>query len=457
MSAALEVVSPGLCTTVQDLGRPGFQKYGVPISGPMDEGGLRAANALVGNAPGDAALEVTGVGPVLRLRGDGVLAVAGAEFALTLAGDPVPPFAAFRAREGQVLSFGECRSGVRAYLAVRGGIDVPLVMRSRCTCLSGRYGGVEGRPLREGDVLPILSAPIPDPQSSFFPGSDSASPVAPGPRIEGRFLPRRLWHRRSPEMELRVVLGPQDDLFTAEGIATFLGSEYRVTTNADRMGYRLDGPPIRHVKGADIVSDAIAPGAIQVPGDGKPIVLMGDRQTTGGYTKIASIIRPDIPALAQARAGDRVRFRQVGLPEAHAALAAFVARLREMEAAVAAPPARATLHVTMNGERRVVEVEEIPAGFAVDVGGREFEVRLAPPAEAAGGAARVCSPVPGVVAQVHVAPGAAVAPGARLVTLLAMKLQHDVTASAHGTVAAVHVAPGREVQAGEPLVEIAPA
>ena len=154
---------------------------------------------------------------------------------------------------------------------------------------------------------------------------------------------------------------------------------------------------------------------------------MGDRQTTGGYTKIASIIRPDIPALAQARAGDRVRFRQVGLPEAHAALAAFVARLREMEAAVAAPPARATLHVTMNGERRVVEVEEIPAGFAVDVGGREFEVRLAPPAEAAGGAARVCSPVPGVVAQVHVAPGAAVAPGARLVTLLAMKLQHDVS------------------------------
>ncbi len=441
MSAALEVVSPGLCTTVQDLGRPGFQKYGVPTSGPMDEWGLRVANALVGNAPGDAALEVTGVGPVLRVRGEVVLAVAGAEFALGLDGDAVPPFAVFRAREGQVLSFGECRSGVRAYLAVRGGIDVPPVLRSRCTCLSGRYGGLEGRALREGDLLPVLPAP---------------KPPTPGPPIDGRFLPRRLWPRRRPWAELRVVLGPQDDLFSPEGIATFLGSEYRVTTNADRMGYRLDGPPIAHVKGADIVSDAIAPGAIQVPGDGKPIVLMGDRQTTGGYTKIASVIRADIPALAQARAGDRVRFRQVTLAEARAALAAFVAHLGEAEAAVGAPPPRATLHLTLDGRGCVVEVEEAPGGFVVEVGGREFEVRLAEPADAGGGPAKVRSPVPGVVAQVHVAPGAVVASGARLVTLLAMKLQHEVTAAAPGTVAAVHAAPGQEVRAGEVLVEIAP-
>ncbi len=446
MRAPLEVVSPGLCTTVQDLGRPGFQKYGVPISGPTDEWGLRLANALVGNAPGDAALEVTGVGPVLRIRGEVVLAVAGAEFALDLDGDPMPPFAAVRVREGQFLSFGACRSGVRAYLAVRGGIDVPLVLRSRCTCLSGRYGGLEGRPLREGDVLSVLPvASTPDPQ-----------PPTPSTRIEGRFLPRRLWPRRSPLVEVRVVLGPQDDMFAAEGIATFLGSEYRVTTNADRMGYRLDGPPIAHLKGADIISDAIAPGAIQVPGDGKPIVLMGDRQTTGGYTKIASVIRPDIPALAQARAGDRVRFRQVGLAEAHAALAAFVAQLREVEAAVAAPPARARFHVAMDGCVHVVEVEEAAGGFVVEVEGREFDVSPATEAELGGGPTKVRSPVPGVVAQVHVAPGALVAPGARLVTLLAMKLQHEVTAASPGTVAAVHAAPGQEVRAGEVLVEIAP-
>ncbi len=441
MSAALEVVTPGLCTTVQDLGRPGFQKYGVPTSGPMDEWGLRVANALVRNAPGEAALEVTGVGPVLRVRGEVVLAVAGAEFSLSLDGDAVPPCAALRAREGQVLAFGECRSGVRAYLAVRGGIDVHPVLRSRCTCLSGRYGGLEGRPLRAGDVLPLLAG-------------DPAPPDRP---LEGRFLPRRLWPRRSPWVELRVVLGPQDDLFTPEGIATFLGSEYLVTHHADRMGYRLDGPPIAHVKGADILSDAIAPGAIQVPGDGKPIVLMGDRQTTGGYTKIASVIRADIPALAQARAGDRIHFRQVTLAEAHAALAAFVAHLGEAEAAIAAAPPRATLHLTLDGGSRVVEVEEAPGGFVVDVGGREFEVRLAEAAEAGEGPARVRSPVPAVVAQVHVAPGAAVAPGARLVTLLAMKLQHDVTAPAAGTVAAVHAAPGQEVQAGQVLVEIASA
>jgi biotin carboxyl carrier protein len=149
-------------------------------------------------------------------------------------------------------------------------------------------------------------------------------------------------------------------------------------------------------------------------------------------------------------------FRLVSVGVAHAALAAFVAQVGEAEAAVAAPPARATLHLALDGRHQVVDVEEIPGGFVVDVGGREFEVRLAEPAEARDGPATVQSPVPGVVAEVHVTPGAAVTPGARLVTLLAMKLQHDVTASTAGTVAAVHVAPGREVQAGEPLVEIAP-
>ena len=442
MSGALEVVQPGLCTTVQDLGRPGFQRYGVPASGPMDEWGLRVANALVGNAPADAVLEVTGVGPVLRIRGELILAVAGAEFVLGLDGQPVSPFAAFTAREGQVLTFGECRSGVRAYLAAAGGIDVPPVMRSRSTCLSGRYGGLGGRALREGDVLPIH---VPD------------AGTRPDARAGARFLPRRLRPRPAPHLELRVVLGPQEDAFTAEGIATFLGCEYRVTAHADRMGCRLDGPPIAHVKGADIISDAIASGAIQVPGDGKPIVLLADRQTTGGYTKIGAVIRPDLPALAQARAGDRVRFRQVGLAEAHAAVAAFAAGLREVQAALLAPPPRARLDVILDGARRVVELEETAGGFLAEVDGREFEVGpAAGPADPAG-QARVRSPLPGVVAQVHVAPGAVVASGARLVTLLAMKLQHEVTAAAPGTVAAVHTAPGQEVRAGEVLVEIAPA
>lgn len=437
MSAALEVLRPGLCTTVQDLGRPGYQKYGVPVSGALDEWALGVANALVGNAPGEAGLEVTGVGPVLRVRGGALLAVAGAEFALELDGTSVPPFAAFRARDGQTLAFGECRSGVRAYVAAAGGIDAPLVLGSRSTCLSGRYGGHEGRAFREGDILPLRLL-----------GADS--------RGEGGFLPRRLRPRHGPLVELRVVPGPQDDAFTDEGVATFLGSEYRITPNADRMGYRLDGPPITHVKGADIISDAIASGAIQVPGDGQPIVLLADRQTTGGYTKIGAVIRPDLPALAQARTGDRVRFRQVGLAEACAALAAFVARLREAEEALVAPPPRARLHVALDGVRRVVELEETAGGFRALVDGREFDVVPAADEADAAGPSRVRSPVPGVVAQVHVAPGAVVAPGARLVTLLAMKLQHDVTATSPGTVAALHAAPGQEVQVGEVLVEIAP-
>lgn len=440
MRATLEVVRSGLCTTVQDLGRPGFQKYGVPVAGPMDEWALRVANELVGNPPGAACLEVTGVGPELRIRGDGVLAVGGAEFALTLDGEPVPLFAAFCAGEGQVLSFGECRSGLHTYVAARGGIDVPLVMRSRSTCLSGRYGGLEGRPLREGDVLCILPE----------------DPSGPAGGVEGRFLPRRLWPRRAPVVEVRVVLGPQDDRFRAEGIATFLESEYRVTNHADRMAYRLDGPPIAHRRGADIISDATAPGAIQVPGDGRPIVLMGDRQTTGGYTKIASVIRPDIPALAQARPGDGVRFRRVSLAEAHAATAAFAAGLRDVGAAMATPPPRHRLHLALDDHVRVVEVQEIAGGFLVGLDGREFEVRPAEGSPEAGATAQVRSPVPGVVAQVHVAPGTAVTRGARLVTLLAMKLQHEVRASGPGTVTAVPVAPGREVEAGDVLVEIAP-
>ncbi len=440
MSAALEVVRPGLLTTVQDLGRPGFQRYGVPVSGALDEWGLRVANALVGNAAGEAALEVTGVGPVLKIHGEAVLAVAGAEFALALDRNPIPPFAAFRARDGQVLAFGECRSGARGYLAAAGGIDVPLIKGSRATCLSGRYGGLEGRALRAGDLLPI-------PQQQ----------PAPNPAAEARFLPRRLWPQRPSLVELRVVLGPQEDAFTAEGMATFLGSEYRVTAKSDRMGCRLEGPPIAHVKGADIISDAIASGAIQVPGDGKPIVLLADRQTTGGYTKIGAVVRPDLPALAQARAGDRVRFRPVSLADAHAAVAAFATGLREVEAAVASPPSRSQFRVALDGAARVVEVEEVAGGFQVEVDGRSFEVSLGGDAADLGGPSHVRSPVPGVVAQVHVAPGVPVAPGGRLVTLLAMKLQHEVTAAASGTVAAVHAAPGQEVRAGDVLVEIVPA
>ncbi len=446
VGAALEVLRPGLLTTVQDLGRRGFQKYGVPVSGAMDEWGLRVANALVGNPPGEAALEVTGVGPTLRVRGDLLLALAGAEFALSLDGAAVPPFAAVRARDGQILSFGECRAGLRAYLAVAGGIDIPLVLGSRSTCVSGRYGGLDGRGLREGDLLPIGAG-----AGGRGPGAGEG--IGTG---AGRFVPRRLWPRRAPLLELRVIMGPQDDAFTPESTATFLRSEYRVAPASDRQGCRLEGPPIAHRKGADIISDAIASGAIQVPGDGKPIVLLADRQTTGGYTKIAAVIRPDLPALAQARAGDRVRFRAVSLAEAHAALAAFEAGLQEVGAASTAAAPRASYQVVLDGVPRTVEVEEVAGGFQVAVDGREFEVFPADAAAEAAGPWRVRSPLPGVVMQVHVAPGATVAPGSRLVTLLAMKLQHDVTAAAAGTVAAVHAAPGREVRAGETLVEIAP-
>jgi len=195
-------------------------------------------------------------------------------------------------------------AGCRAYLAVAGGIDVPRVLGSRATYLRGRLGGLDGRALQKGDVLP-LGAPARDPG------------VAPG-----RHVPASRRPAYPAAVEARVVLGPQADRFTPAGLAAFLGGPYTVTPQADRMGYRLEGPAIEHARGHDIISDGIPLGGIQVPGEGQPIVLLVDRQTTGGYTKIATVISVDIARIGQTRPGQRVRFREVTLAEAHAALAA---------------------------------------------------------------------------------------------------------------------------------------
>jgi biotin-dependent carboxylase-like uncharacterized protein len=200
------------------------------------------------------------------------------------------------------VAFGMVRAGCRAYLAVAGGVEVPLVLGSRATYLRGRLGGVDGRALQKGDGLPI------------------GVPAAPIDRLEGRAVPPAHRPTYPSEVELRVVLGPQDDRFTAEGIAAFLAGPYEVTPQADRMGYRLKGPPVTHAAGHDIVSDGIPLGGIQVPGEGQPIVLLVDRQTTGGYTKVATVIGVDIGRIGQTKPGHRVRFRRVTLGEAHAAL-----------------------------------------------------------------------------------------------------------------------------------------
>jgi biotin-dependent carboxylase-like uncharacterized protein len=305
--SVLAVLDAGLLTTVQDPGRFGYQRVGIPASGPMDRLAFLAANRLVANPDGAAALECTIKGPRLEVRQAALVAVTGAPRGFTVNGQEAPAWTAVRVRPGDVLAFQMASAGCRAYLAVAGGIDVPPVLGSRATYLRGHLGGLEGRALRKGDVLAV------------------GPPT--GAAREGRAILPALRPAYPAERECRVILGPQADRFTPEGVRAFLGDPYEVTPQADRMGYRLKGPVIAHARGHDIVSDGIPLGGIQVPGEGQPIVLLADRQTAGGYTKIATVIGVDIGAIGQTRPGQRVRFRQVTLEDAHAALAAEAAWL----------------------------------------------------------------------------------------------------------------------------------
>jgi antagonist of KipI len=297
----MTVLKPGPLTTVQDGGRRGYRAFGMPVAGAMDRLSYALANVLAGNPPGAAALEMTLLGATLRLERDGYVAVCGADMRATLDGEPVANGSGFLVRRGAELACRSAAAGCRAYLAVHGGIDVPPVLGSRSTYTRGAIGGFQGRALRAGDALPI------GPAGASLPG-------------EARALPAGLLPGCPRELSLRVLLGPQDDHFLPEGVRTFLEAGYPVSNRNDRMGYQLDGPVIAHRDKADIVSDALCPGAIQVPGRGTPIVMMADCQTTGGYAKIATVIGPDLARLAQARFGDTIKFTACSDEEAVAAL-----------------------------------------------------------------------------------------------------------------------------------------
>jgi len=290
----IRVLDPGPQTTVQDGGRRGQLRYGIPPSGPIDGRSFTLANRLVGNADGVAGLEFTLIGPRLRAEAPCAIAVTGADAPLTLNDAPAAGWETLMLSTGDVVRIGAARSGVRGYVAVAGGIDVPPVLGSRATYLRGRLGGLEGRPLRRDDLLKTGAAG----------------------RVRGRAVPASAIPDWRAEPVLRVVLGPQADRFTEEGLAAFLGGAYEVLPQSDRMGARLSGPRIAHARGHDIISDGIALGAVQVPGDGQPIVLLADRQSTGGYTKIATVCSFDVPRVGQAKPGQRVRFSAVDIANA---------------------------------------------------------------------------------------------------------------------------------------------
>lgn len=291
MDLFLNVKKGGMSTTVQDFGRWGHQAMGMPVAGAMDPEALAVANLLAGNSPGEAALEITLLGPTLEVEGEGTVAASGADLGLTINGTPAPLWTCLSVKTGDVISFtGPKGRGCRAYLAFSGGIDVPVVMGSRSTYTRAGIGGFEGRALKAGDRV------------------SCGEPLPLWKRTIGFSCPESLRPVRDPEAPIRAVLGPQDDAFTPEALETLFGSTYTITSQADRMGYRLEGPKIPHRTGADIVSDAIPLGAIQVPGHGQPIVMLADRQTTGGYTKPAVVLTADLAVLAQRIPGETVRF-----------------------------------------------------------------------------------------------------------------------------------------------------
>jgi antagonist of KipI len=296
--ASLLIVRPGMLTTVQDLGRWGRQSDGVPVAGPMDAYSHRAANRLVGNDDNLAALEITLVGPEIETGGDVVCAVVGAEFELAADGRPMPIGQAFSLRSGARLRFGRRLAGARATLAVRGGIDVPLVFGSRATSLTCGMGPFGGRALKAGDRLPV-GRPL-------GRVAAAATPKAPKMPVGGA--------------RLRAIPGPHDGMFPAASLDLFFTSPFTVSTVSNRMGYRLDGPAVAHAGGADILSEATPIGSVQVPGSGQPILLMADRQTTGGYPKIATVITADLALAGQLLPGDWIRFSPCTRKEAIDAL-----------------------------------------------------------------------------------------------------------------------------------------
>jgi len=306
MTDTFLVKNPGLLTTIQDLGRMEYGQYGIPVSGAMDRFSFQAANLLVGNDPGAAGLEVTLYLLQLEVLIAVRVAITGGDMNPALDGNRLPMWQTVELSAGSTLLFKDICQGVRTYLAVEGGFDSPLVLGSRSTNQKAHLGNA----LQKEDILRTL-------------------PVKKKARLYR--LPEAFVPKFSKETEIRVLMGPQDDFFTQKGIETFLGEAYTVTSQSDRQGYRLQGTPIEHVSGADIISDAILPGAIQVPGNGQPIIMMMDAQTTGGYTKIAGVIGPDIDVLAQTLPGQKIRFRQVSIQEAHRIVRAYKNALENFE------------------------------------------------------------------------------------------------------------------------------
>ncbi len=304
-AGSLHIVKPGLLTSVQDLGRYGHQASGVPVAGPMDAFSHRLANQLVGNRADAATLEITLIGPEMIVDADTTMAITGAHFEVTCDDRPVALGASFAVTRGQRIKFGRIVQGARSYLALAGGILTESVLGSRATHLVSRMGGFNGRALQAGDRVPIASDAQPRPQRK------SAGLTLP---TKGRAL-------------LRVMAGPQADWFQADALRAIASVSFRISPQSNRMGYRLQGPPLVRAREGELISEPLGIGAIQVPAAGEPILLMADRQTAGGYPKIGYVIAADLPIAGQLAPGDFIEFH---VCTHHDAVTALIARERQL-------------------------------------------------------------------------------------------------------------------------------
>ena len=304
------VENPGIQTTVQDEGRFGYQQFGVSPAGPMDIKSFYLANILVGNKRSEGALELTFQGPTLKFTKDIVIAITGADMQPELNGQSIPNYQALKVKAGDILSFGFVNgTGCRSYLAFAGGLDIPLVMGSKSTLMRNELGGMKGRKLEKGDKIEFVS------------------PKTDLPNMNGR----KLMPEKFPQKEivLRVLIGPQDSDFSDEELKKFFWYSATVTNEFDRMGCRLQREiPLKHIGDGNIITDGIAFGSIQVPPNGQPIIMLADRQSTGGYTKIGTVISVDLPKLAQCVPGYKVRFVRVGIELAQKL---YLERLKEFD------------------------------------------------------------------------------------------------------------------------------
>ena len=306
------VTRAGFLTSVQDLGRTGFREFGVSLSGALDPFALRVANLLVDNDEGAAGLEITFGGLLLHFQDERIVAWCGGEFDVSIGAASLPAGHTAFVRSGEELKFGRAQIGCRAWLAISSGIEVPPLLESRSTDLRAKFGGFDGRALRDGDVIPLGEWP----GSSAFAKATADKPTT-AKVISSWTAPSDWVSPAKPNPTLRFVRGVDWARFNASTLQRLTSEPFTVSPDSDRMGVRLTGPELARADNVDLISEAVAPGTVQVPPSGQPILLLGDCQTIGGYPKIAHVITVDLGIAAQVRAGDRVRFSELSLGDAH--------------------------------------------------------------------------------------------------------------------------------------------